>query len=155
MSIMGRNREEALSSEPSGGASGASSRHRGGRCLLFLLLTGSLVLTAAPAALGQGGYTGVTPPRPVGDPYVGPYVGPYLGPQGLPIAAERAGEFSGPGPQGSAGGAISVENAAGDASSPAQGDDGLLTRSDLVTSGALGLGALIAFVLATGRFRSR
>ena len=127
-------------------------------CLLLPFLAGSFLLAAAPTALAQTGYTGVQPPTLTGDPYVGPYVGSYVGgppDPGLPPVG--VGRFSTPWPAGATERAISGGNAAPAESSltTEQGGDGLLTRSDLVMTGALGVPVVIAFALATGRLRPR
>ncbi|MDQ3980200.1 MAG: hypothetical protein M3314_11710 [Actinomycetota bacterium] len=132
-------------------------RGRGGRHLLLFLLVGSFLLGAAPAALAQAGYAGLTPPPPNGDLYVGT-ASTYAGPSpNLGVAAVPAGALSAQSTQGGADRPTSGPNLTlGDASSPIdEGGGGLLTRSDLVASAALGLAALVGFAVATGRLRSR
>lgn len=124
-----------------------SSRRRGPCGFLLVLLTGTVLLTGAPAALGQAGYTGVTPPPPIVDTYVGPYVG--LGPP-----AGGAVQLATPRAQGAAGAAISVGNPLGDASAVDRGANRVVTGWDMVTIAALGFTAVIAFAVSAGRFRS-
>ncbi len=147
----------ALRARRSQEAPAPSSGHRAGRRLLLLVLAGSFLLAAAPAALAQVGYTGVDPPPQTRDTDADPYVGLYVSPSQDPgMSTVSAGPFSAPRPSSAVGGAISVGNAAlGDVSPPVEQGDGLLTRSDLVTTTALGLTAVIAFAVATGRLGSR
>ena len=132
--------------------SAAASR---GASLLFLLAVAGLFVVAVPApAVGQAEYTGIAPPVPPADPYVGStYAGLSPGAGAPPVVAARS-----PGtPPGSRAPAIlSVGNAAlGEA--PEVVDEAshrLVTGWDLVTIGALGLTAVVAFAVSAARFRS-
>lgn len=128
-----------------------TSRHRGACGFLLVLMTGTVLLTGAPAALGQAGYTGVAPPPPIVDTYVGPYVGPYVG---LGPPAGGAVQLATPRAQGAAGPVISVGNPLGDPSAIDRGANRVVTGWDMVTIAALGFTAVIAFAVSAGRFRS-
>lgn len=130
----------------------ASSGHLRGGWLLLLALAAFLL--AGGPALGQTGYTGVTPPPPPppGDTYVDPVQAyPALGASPGGLARLPA-----PAPAGSPGTAMSVgtENLNESAQPLDQGRGRLVTGWDLVIVAALGLTALVAFATTAGRFRS-
>lgn len=124
------------------------SRRPRATLLLLTLSAGAFLLAGAPA-LGQTGYTGVEPPPPPGDTYVGPYAG-IATPPGVAVRLPT------PTPQGPSGAAVSV--ATGALGDPGQTADpnrrNLVTGWDLVAVAALGLVAVVAFAVSAGRFRS-
>lgn len=117
--------------------------------LLLMLSAGAFLLAGAPA-LGQTGYTGVgPPPPPPGDTYVGPYTG-------IAAAPGVAARLPEPMPRGLADATVSV--ASRGLGGPPQTVDAdrrnLVTGWDLVALASLGLTAVVAFAVSTGRLRS-
>ena len=115
----------------------------------------ALLVTGAPAALAQAGYTGVPPSPPPGDVYVEPvYVDPYSGVGAPPVVVARLPVVA---PQRRPAGVMSVGAGPLDGLGPTseQTDGRLVTGWDLVTLAGLGLTAVVAFAVSAGRIRSR
>lgn len=138
------------------------SRRSRARRRLVLSAAGSLsLLTAVAPALGQVGYTGVPPTTAPPDVYV---VDAYVGtsPGTSPGVVARVGAGARPSALasqvGSAGTVSVADGGPGDAPAVDEGDGGgdgrLVTGWDVLTIGALGLTAVVAFAIAAARFRS-
>ncbi|MDQ4069863.1 MAG: hypothetical protein M3203_10410 [Actinomycetota bacterium] len=116
-----------------------------------------LLLGGAAPALGQVDYTGVPPTAPPPDVYVvDTYVGaPAASSPGVVTSVGAGVRPSALPSQLATGGAIFVADAAlGVAPAVDEGDRRLVTGWDVVTIGALGLTAVVAFAVAAARFRS-
>lgn len=135
-----------------------ASRHAGARRRLFLLAVGTMpLLTGVAPALGQAEYTGVLPTTPppdvyVVDTYVGTSPGTSPGVVTLVGAGVRPSVF--PSQLGSVGTISVADGALGDAPAVDEGDGRLVTGWDVLTIGALGLTAVVAFAVGGARFRS-
>lgn len=134
------------------------SRRSRARRRLVLSAVGSLsLLTAVAPALGQVDYTGVPPTTAPPDVYV---VDAYVGtsPGTSPGVVARVGAGARPSALasqvGSAGTLSVADGDPGDAPAVDEGDGRLVTGWDVLTIGALGLTAVVAFAIAAARFRS-
>ena len=119
--------------------------------IVFVLSLGTLLLAGTHSAMAQVDYTGV-PSSSSQDTYLGTYVGPASA-VGTAVAGTAPSAASVP--QGGAGRTASVAGAPLPDSVEASelGERSVVTGWDLVTIGALGLTAVIAFALSAGRFR--